>query len=211
MGKKVPNLIGKTFGFLTVIRKSEHTNKYRRTFWVCKCICGKEHTVVHGNLMSGSTKSCGCKTKELHNQKIVKHGMSYTVEYTAWWMMQSRCYNKKDIGYKHYGAKGITVHEEWRGPGGFEKWFNHIGPRPGAYYSQDRVDNTKGYEPGNVKWSTTLEQNRNHGRVKLSAEKAKEIRRLYATGITQKELGNLYNVCFQTISDIIRNKIWKVS
>lgn len=209
MGKKVPDLVGHSFGFLTVIKKSERTNKRNCTFWVCLCSCGKEHIVAHSNIISGAIKSCGCKTRELHRQKIIQHGMSYTTEYTAWWMMQSRCYNKKDVGYKNYGAKGITVYDEWRGPGGFEKWLNHIGPKPGPYYSQDRIDNTKGYEPGNVRWSTTLEQNRNHGRVKLSFEKAEEIRQLYIAGTTQKDIGALYNVCFQTISDIVRNKIWK--
>ena len=40
----------------------------------------------------------------------------------------------------------------------FKKFYEAIGPRPSNQYSLDRIDNDKGYEPGNVKWSTDMEQ-----------------------------------------------------
>lgn len=49
--------------------------------------------------------------------------------------------------------------EEWRES--FEAFFAHVGPRPSLAYSLDRIDNDRGYEPGNVRWATDSEQQQN--------------------------------------------------
>ena len=36
-----------------------------------------------------------------------------------------------------------------------------VGPRPSDKHSLDRIDNAKGYEPGNVRWATMSAQCRN--------------------------------------------------
>jgi hypothetical protein len=52
------DLTGKQFGRLTVIGL-DRIEKYNKSFWKCKCICGKE-IVSHGNsLTSGNTVTCG--------------------------------------------------------------------------------------------------------------------------------------------------------
>lgn len=60
-----------------------------------------------------------------------------------------------------YYARGIRVAAEWHGREGFARFFAHIGPRPSAAHSLDRIDNDRGYEPGNVRWATRSEQQRN--------------------------------------------------
>lgn len=55
------HLENKQFGRLLVIKKTD----IRKTtsnciFWECKCDCGNTVLVNTGNLVSGSTKSCGC-------------------------------------------------------------------------------------------------------------------------------------------------------
>lgn len=92
------------------------------------------------------------------NQGNATHGMSDTPEYKAWQNMRLRCENPKIKEYKHYGGRGITVCEEWAGPNGFLKFYEYIGPRPSPDHSVDRIDNEGNYEPGNVKWSTRVEQ-----------------------------------------------------
>ncbi len=82
----------------------------------------------------------------------------------AWQGMISRCYTLTNRAYKHYGGRGIAVCAAWRES--FEAFFAHIGPRPSAKHSIDRIDNDKGYEPGNVRWATTFEQSRNRRCVK---------------------------------------------
>lgn len=75
--------------------------------------------------------------------------------------MISRCYYANDTSFHEYGARGITVCDEWRGDGGFERFLAHIGPRPSRGHSIDRIDNDRGYEPGNVRWATPREQTNN--------------------------------------------------
>ena len=57
-----PNLVGKKFGYLTVMRELEQTCRQRR--WECRCKCGQ---IIHRNtshLNSGHTSSCGCMKSE---------------------------------------------------------------------------------------------------------------------------------------------------
>lgn len=72
-----------------------------------------------------------------------------------------RCHYPSASGYAQYGAKGVTVCDEWRGRGGFERFLEHVGPRPSEHHSIDRIDGSRGYEPGNVRWSDATEQGRN--------------------------------------------------
>lgn len=56
--------------------------------------------------------------------------------------------------------RGIKIHPDWiDDPIAF---INHIGPQPTPQHSIDRYPNRNGnYEPGNVRWATWTEQNRN--------------------------------------------------
>ena len=65
MGKKLKNLIGQTFGRLTVIKENGR-NKQGYVIWTCKCSCGNYVNVASHNLLSGNTQSCKC----LHKEKL---------------------------------------------------------------------------------------------------------------------------------------------
>lgn len=73
--------------------------------------------------------------------------------------MISRCTNKNDDSYRKYGARGIKVCNEWRKD--FWAFADHIGPRPSSRHSIDRINTHGDYEPGNVRWATPAQQNRN--------------------------------------------------
>lgn len=62
MGNPV-DLIGKTFGRLTVIERA-HNNKDGRSMWLCRCECGNERIVLGKCLKNGHTQSCGCLNKD---------------------------------------------------------------------------------------------------------------------------------------------------
>ena len=84
--------------------------------------------------------------------------LTYKSEYTALANAGQRCANPNDSSYKDYGARGITVHSSWRGEGGFQRFMEHIGPKPSPELTLDRIDNDKGYEPNNVRWASRKEQ-----------------------------------------------------
>jgi hypothetical protein len=78
--------------------------------------------------------------------------MRDTPEYKAWSEAKQRCHNPNNDKYEWYGARGISVCEEWRND--FMAFYNHIGPKPSRRHQIDRIDNDKNYEPGNVRWAT---------------------------------------------------------
>jgi hypothetical protein len=90
----------------------------------------------------------------LPNGQRDQHGLSGTVEYRAWTNMIWRC----RLG-RHYLDRGITVCPEWEHD--FLAFLAHVGPKPSSELTLDRIDNDRGYEPGNVRWATVSEQNRN--------------------------------------------------
>lgn len=54
-------MIGQTFNYLTVIATTD-----RPYYYTCQCVCGVIKPVRKDLLLTGSTKSCGCKRRELH-------------------------------------------------------------------------------------------------------------------------------------------------
>lgn len=78
-----------------------------------------------------------------------------------------RCHSDKNSQYSDYGGRGIIVCDEWRGDDGFQKFINHIGPKPSSDLTLDRIDNDGNYEPGNVRWTTRLKQVTNRRRKNL--------------------------------------------
>jgi len=73
--------------------------------------------------------------------------------------MIQRCKNPTSFAFKWYGARGITVCEEWAK---FENFLKDMGRRPEKHLSLDRINNNLGYYKDNCKWSTKKEQANNH-------------------------------------------------
>jgi hypothetical protein len=89
-----------------------------------------------------------------------KHGLRFHPLYNTWVKMKSRCYDKKDIGYKNYGERGISVCAEWiHRPQDFIKWSVENGYKKGLQL--DRKENNGNYEPSNCRWVSSLENGNN--------------------------------------------------
>lgn len=157
----IKDLTGCRFGKLLVVR-IDPSNSSHKTHWICECDCGKEISARGTTLRAGKINSCGCLRLEKLKETMVTHGKSRTTEYRIWAQMKRRCSPKeKGRGRKDYYERGIRVCKEWSGADGFTAFIEHVGPRPSMSHSLDRIDNDRGYEPGNVRWATPQEQYEN--------------------------------------------------
>lgn len=160
---KLIDLTGKQFGALTVLCRAPNQitpSGQNRTCWVCKCKCGKEIVVQANNLRTGHTKSCGCMFAQ-HN---FRHGDCVNGKisrlYNIWAGMKARCYSKQNPRYKYYGARGITVCDEWKDNfPAFRDWSNEHGYADDL--TIDRVNNDGIYSPDNCRWVNQKIQSNN--------------------------------------------------
>lgn len=162
------DLTGITFGRLTVVAFHDIHGKHPNARWLCRCECGAERIVFGSNLRKGTTRSCGCFLRDIsttHGHTKHVGGKSMSPEYRSWHHMVSRCTNPKNKDFSHYGGRGVTVCDAWRSS--FAVFFAHIGARPSLRHSIDRIDNEKGYEPGNVQWATQRQQCRNQRKTRF--------------------------------------------
>lgn len=121
--------------------------------------------------------------------------MSESAEYRSWRHAIQRCHNPNDTEYHNYGARGIAVCAEWRGRGGFDRFLAHIGSKPSPRHSIDRIDNERGYEPGNVRWATPKEQAANRRRhapsVLLDGERVTQSEIARRVGVSRERVRQL--------------------
>ena len=66
---KTPDLTGKKFNRLTVLKKDE--SRSGMTYYICRCDCGKITSVSQHALTSGRTKSCGCEKTIFNQNKLI--------------------------------------------------------------------------------------------------------------------------------------------
>lgn len=148
--------------------------------WICVCDCGAQREVASVTLRNGSSTGCGCNRKG-----NVTHGGSGTRTHRIWKNVWTRCTNPRVKSYKDYGGRGIKVCARWRS---FAAFFEDMGECP-PKMSIDRIDNDKGYEPGNCRWATK----------KVQANNTRSNRRYTLNGRTQtvsqwaEEIGIPYN------------------
>ena len=196
MSRKPLDLVGQTFGKLTVVKRIG-SNAHGTSMWLCECECGETSIVLASNLMYGTTRSCGCMMGHR------THGMSETKAYKEWEGMKKRCYTKSEQSYKLYGGRGIEVCDVWKND--FRAFYNDVSTLPHFNepgYSLDRIDNDGNYEPGNVRWADRIAQannKRNNVMITYNGETH-----------TRAEWARIVGINWTTLRDRINRYGWSV-
>jgi hypothetical protein len=156
-------MIGKRFGRWTVTAAT--ASRKSVPYWVCACDCGTVREVNGHNLAKGLTTACGCVRKEravIQGHKNKRHGHATSSKarsstYVSWEQLIQRARVQDDGTKLAYSYAHVTVCERWLD---FRNFLYDMGQRPTGK-SIDRIDNARGYEPANCRWSTQAEQIRN--------------------------------------------------
>jgi hypothetical protein len=162
---KILEISGQRFNRLIAI-ECVGSNKQKRRLWKCICDCGNEKILPASLIVSETVKSCGCLADEMRVSANTKHGDCRTRLYRIWKGIISRCTIESSTDYKWYGAKGVSVCDEWRNYINFKEWAMNNGYTDTL--TIDRIDPYGNYEPSNCRWATTKEQNMNRRKDKTN-------------------------------------------
>lgn len=203
--RRTNNLVGNRYGYLTVVSKALN-ERGAGTMWHCVCDCGNKTTVRSDSLVTGRTTSCGCRG---HKYRPSEHKRLYRV----WTNMISKCSNPRHRNYRHYGAVGISVCNEWRWFDNFAEWMFSNGydeTLPRGEQTIDRINCAGNYNPDNCRLISIKEQQRNkrscvnlayHGRTVCATELSELlgvdyelVRILAANGYTAAQIESVVNM-----------------
>lgn len=149
---------GARFGRLTTVESRGYDSAHKH-IWLVRCDCGAQKVVRENNLKTGTATSCGCYAREILSARNLKHGLGSLPEAQVWRDIKKRCLNPLDPSYAAYGGRGISVAARW--VDNFPLFLAEVGRKPAGGATLDRVDNSRGYEPGNTRWTTMQVQQRN--------------------------------------------------
>jgi len=164
------DLAGLRFGSLVAISHVGF-DKFGNRLWRCRCDCGYEKITRAGNLTGGRITSCGCVGKAAISaaciKRSTKHGHSkrsgQSRVYTIW----------GGLAYRQQYKEQPPVCERWRNS--FEDFLADMGEPPTNKHTIDRIDNAKGYDPGNCRWATMTEQENNRTNNRRLAHNGEEM------------------------------------
>lgn len=186
----------KTFGCLDVISYAYYDVEKKLNFVTVKCNkCGNIFNIPSNRLNNQKHSYCiKCPNKK---EKITQNKRIRRI-YSN---MKSRCYNPKTNRYYIYGARGITVCEEWlNNYKAFEIWALNNGYKDNL--TIDRIDNNGNYEPSNCRWVDykTQQKNKNNNRLITIDGKTKII----------TEWCEFYNIPYYIVNNRINKYNWDI-
>jgi hypothetical protein len=100
--------------------------------------------------------------------------------------MIDRCFNEKSASFENYGARGITVCDEWKDFWTYAEYVEKtLGAPPSPRHTIDREDNDGDYRPGNIRWASRTEQCVNRRKFKNNSSGYRGVRSVSKSGMTR--------------------------
>lgn len=121
------DLMGQTFGRLTVIEKSDSyvsPDGHKQVKWICKCQCGNVVEVHSTSLVNKRTLSCGCLAKE-NAEKWKLKGLDDCYDDTRISLLNDTIYSKNTSGIR--GVTYAKDKQKWEAQIEFKKKKIHLG------------------------------------------------------------------------------------
>lgn len=138
------DMVGQTFGRLTVLKRDGH--RYHQIAWLCQCSCGNTATVGGCLLRKGNTKSCGCLGKESRKRSratpdcafihLLKSYKNSAKQRGHGWELTDEQFRKLTSSPCHYTGRQPS---QKRTASGVTYWYNGV----------DRIDNNGPYSESN--------------------------------------------------------------
>lgn len=151
--------IGKRFGRVVVIGSPE-SRPGNSIAVPCRCDCGDVRFYYPRNLRVQKEPMCPpCREK---SRPAKGHSGKHPL-FNIWKAMIQRCENPNHTHYADYGGRGVKICARWRND--FEAFAADMGDRPSPRHTIDRMNNQKGYQPGNCRWATQKQQLNNTRRT----------------------------------------------
>ena len=154
-----PEMVGEQYGHVVIISPEKRWTKgWHKPYVLTKCVsCRTVQWTLLDNLQRGISKGCQqCSQKR-------KLPLWLDRRLTA---AKQRCENPHDRGYKNYGARGIRFMFPSVTAAGL--WIIENLGLPDRAMELDRIDCNRDYAPGNLRFISHLENNRNKRNTILS-------------------------------------------
>jgi hypothetical protein len=227
----VKPLQGLRFGKLTVLRF--HEIRDHRAFWICRCDCGKEKSIVSSSLSPHGSKSCGCghfgmKTNRKSRPLADRFWEKVNKTDTCWLWTAS----VNNMGYGEFKLPGATSGVEYSHR---MSWIIHSGPIPDGMNVLHHCDTPRCVRPDHLFLGTQKDnvhdcfnKRRNpvlingpglmgesHGMAKLTEEQVIDIRSRYISGVNKynpsnrQELAEEFNITPNHVWQVKKGNVWK--
>lgn len=103
-----------------------------------------------------------------------------------------------------YVLRGICVCERWMT---YDNFLEDMGEAPDGL-SLDRIDNERGYEPGNCRWADAITQRRNSRSRGMTFDQVQEVRGRFEHGESMQSIADRLGFDRSCVSRVVNRINW---